>query len=518
MTDPNKKKKHKCGLDLYYADNREDMATEQVIANLAMKEGLEIFLDQFGEAYCSLPKNPGSCIKLHSDKFNTWLSHAMFKHGGRGLRKDMRQMVVQMLTGWATYTEKPKSIDVRIVRQDEDVWYQLGDGKTVKINRTGWEIPDRVPTLFREMSHQKNQVEPALNGNVKILLDFVNMPRVKEGLTGERLLLLVWLVAAFIPDIPHPIIVLHGPQGSAKTTTFKLLRRLIDPSSLEILSFPENHTELVQVASHHYFLPFDNLSSISTSNSDTLCRICTGEGFTKRKLYTDDDDMVYSYRRIIGLNGINVAPEKADLLDRSLLIGLERITRVETEDSFWRRFSAVQPSILGGIFDVLVKALGILDTIPEQSEFRMADFARYGCAIAQALGLTNDDFLNAYRNSIQGQNTEAISASLIGSGLRDFMESRNHWVGSPTELLGELTSQAASSGIDTKRREWPKDPRWVKRRAIEIKTNLAVEGIHIEWNQPTAKKVTIWKDVENVEDGGNDDIPTFPTEPTLPAL
>jgi len=28
-----------------------------------------------------------------------------------------------------------------------------------------------------------------------------------------------WLVAAAIPDIPHPILLLNGPAGAGKTTT-----------------------------------------------------------------------------------------------------------------------------------------------------------------------------------------------------------------------------------------------------------------------------------------------------------
>ena len=43
-------------------------------------------------------------------------------------------------------------------------------------------------------------------------------------------------------------------------------------------------------------------------------------GFSKRQLYTDDDDIIYHFRRCIGFNGINLRATKADLLDRAIII------------------------------------------------------------------------------------------------------------------------------------------------------------------------------------------------------
>ena len=42
-----------------------------------------------------------------------------------------------------------------------------------------------------------------------------------------------------------------------------------------------------------------------------MCRGITGAGDVKRKLDQNDDDIIYRYRRIIGLNGITNADYKA---------------------------------------------------------------------------------------------------------------------------------------------------------------------------------------------------------------
>ena len=90
---------------------------------------------------------------------------------------------------------------------------------------------------------------------------------------------------------------------------------------------------------------FDNVSYISDEHSDTLCRAVTGGRDTKRKLYEDDEDIIYSYKRIISLNGIVNAATKPDLLDRGLIIELDSISKQEREllKRIRRKFQSIKP-------------------------------------------------------------------------------------------------------------------------------------------------------------------------------
>ena len=56
-----------------------------------------------------------------------------------------------------------------------------------------------------------------------------------------------------------------------------------------------------------------------------LCRGITGGAFSKRELYSDDADIILSFLRPIIITGINIPTHAPDLLDRLLLIELERI-------------------------------------------------------------------------------------------------------------------------------------------------------------------------------------------------
>jgi hypothetical protein len=115
----------------------------------------------------------------------------------------------------------------------------------------------------------------------------------------------------------------------------------------------------VQKLSHNYVAYFDNISLIPDWISDQLCRAVTGSGFSKRELYTDDDDIIYNFKRCIGFNGINLGATKADLLDRGIIIELERIPREKQRrlEEIWVEFDSIKPELLGYIFDILVKLL-----------------------------------------------------------------------------------------------------------------------------------------------------------------
>ena len=149
------------------------------------------------------------------------------------------------------------------------------------------------------------------------LLRFVNLkdPQQKQ-------LLLTYLVSCLIPNIPHPIPIIRGPQGSAKTTMLRFLLCLIDPSETEVLSFPSSRDQLIQQLRHHWAPSYDNLSFLRSDISDELCRAVTGAGFVKRELYTDDDDVIYQIRACVGLNGINNPASKPDLMERALVFAL----------------------------------------------------------------------------------------------------------------------------------------------------------------------------------------------------
>ena len=291
----------------------------------------------------------------------------------------------------------------------------------------------------------------------------------------------MYVVSCLVPDIPHPIPVVYGPQGSAKSTFLRLLRRLIDPSATETLSLPRSHAEMVQQLSHHWAPFYDNVSWLSAERSDALCRAATGEGFSKRELYSDDEDVLYQFRCCPELNGINVVAGKPDLLDRSILFGLEEIPKDErkTEQELLEEFEGVRPPLFGAALDVLSRAMLLLPHIRLERLPRMADFAKWGAALAVALRYTEKEFLSALEQNGLIRNDEVINTNPVATAVLSLMDSRETWVGSPTEMLIELERVADKLRINRNNKAWPKAPHILSGRLNEIRPNLALAGISV---------------------------------------
>jgi len=414
--------------------------------------------------------------------FKRFLSRLLYEAAEKGASSEALSTALNVIEAKAVFDGERYELFNRVGKHNGAFWYDLTDSlwRAVRVLPGHWQIVDAPPILFTRYGHHAPQVEPTKGGSVDRIFDFLAVP---DG--GPKLLMMVYLVSCFVPDIPHPIPVLHGPQGSGKSTCFRVVRKLVDPSAIEILSFPRDNNELVQRLAHHWLAPFDNVTSLQTWQSDALCRAVTGEGFSKRQLYSDDEDVIYSFRRCIGLNGINVAATRADLLDRSILVALERIPAGQrrTEAELWGEFEEARPHVLGGIFDALARAMEIHPTVELKSLPRMADFARWGCAISEALGYRQKDFLEAYGANIESQNEEVLLGHPVAAAVMALMDKHPEWKGTPSELLTKLEEVASQEKLDIKEKCWPKSPVTLTKRLNEVKTNLADAGVHIRQNR-----------------------------------
>lgn len=463
---------------------RDDSTKNQadLLVSLATRDEVEIelFHDELGDGYARVFRGPGwRVLKLHSQDFKRWLARKFWDEHGKTPNSESMSSALAVLEGKALFEGQRHELSNRIARIGDAIYYDLAneDDEAVVINKQGFSIIS-APVLFRSHKHQKSQVKPAAERNVKRLLEFTNL---KDE--SQALLLLVYVVAAFIPDIPRPIIHAFGDQGAAKTTLIRLVKRLVDPSHNETLSLAGGETQLVQKLSHHYMPCFDNISHLRAGLSDCLCRAVTGEGHTKRQLYTDDDDIIYVFKRCVGINGINIAARRPDLLDRCVLIELERIPpgRIREEAEFWQEFEQAKPAILAGIFEMLSCAITLYPRVKPATLFRMADFTHWGVAIASALGHSEGEFLEAYGSNLARQNEEALAGSNVASAVLSFMADRDSWQGTASQLLYQLDEVADQLRINTKQRGWPKAPNALSRRINEVKTNLAGGGISVDY-------------------------------------
>lgn len=445
-----------------------------------------LFHDQYKEPYIAPEGNGSRIIKLSTREFKHWLSAYCYKEFGSAPSTVTTGNVIQALCGSAIYQNEMIQLNVRFVLRNGVYWYDLGKS-AVRVDKQGWSIEKQPPILFRRYSHQMPQVVPAKGGTLDKLEPFVNIEK-KE----ELALFTVFTVSAYIPDFPHPLLVLSGPQGAGKSTPMRLLKELIDPSVIKGVPAPKDEAAFAQFANHHAFMFFDNLSGMKPWFSDALARASTGDGFNKRALFTDDDDVVYTIQRPIAINGISQVITKADLLDRAILLGLKRIdpsVRL-SEDEFWKTFNNHRPRLLGAVFNVISEALKIIDEVELEWHPRMADFARWGYAISEVAGIGGDNFVEAYKANIEKQDEEAIEACPAAQALISFMEDLEEWEGTASSLLSELNKHVGfNSGLKDSY-QWPKDAARLSIKLNEVEPNLNSRGIFLKRYTSKLQRIT----------------------------
>ena len=250
------------------------------------------------------------------------------------------------------------------------IYYALYDNQNriIEITKTDWTIKSSSENIIFNNNDNKQcfsqkrpypllpifiknseipQVEPIRNYPINIFDTFMKLTNIKNE--DEQLLIKVYIVSLFIPEIPHYMLIPYGTYGAAKSFLFKLIKLLVDPDKPVLLTLPKEKEQFVQQLSHSLVLYYDNIEHVPSWFNSEVCSAVSGGGHKKRKLYTDDDDFVYEYMRCLGFNGINIALTKSDSLSRSILIEMAEIDKqnIEEERYLFYRLSQIKPQLLG---------------------------------------------------------------------------------------------------------------------------------------------------------------------------
>jgi hypothetical protein len=298
---------------------------------------------------------------------------------------------------------------------------------------------------------------------------------------NDFVLVVSWLLGALRADGPYPLLGISGEQGSAKTVLSKLLRALVDPSAAPVRALPREERDLFIAASNGHVMAFDNLSGLPAWLSDTLCRLTSGGAFALRRLYTDQDEVLFTPARPVILNGIEDVIVRPDLADRAILLTLAPITEAQRrpEKTLWQEFELARPQILGALLDTVAQGLQALPRVRLERLPRMADFALWATACETALW-PGGMFEAAYWKNRQAAIEDVIDADPVAACVRRIMTETSEWSGSASDLLRagfEVEATAPYRG----RADWPKTPRALAGRLRRAQAFLRSLGVDIRF-------------------------------------
>lgn len=335
----------------------------------------------------------------------------------------------------------PVELHLRVASNGGYLFLDLGDltGRAVRIGPCSWSLVDQPPVLFKRTTLTGVMPEPQRGGELDELWKSLNVKERDQGL------LLGFMVAAFFPNIPHPVLSLQGEQGTGKSTAAKAITSVIDPSPVPLRKPPKEAEGWITAASGSWTVAIDNLSDITPWLSDAICRAVTGEGDVRRRLYSDGDLAVFSFRRVILLNGIDHGALRGDLAERLLAISLERIepTERKSDEVITDERELATPRVLGAVLDLLVQVLAVRPTIQLAKSPRMADFAQILACVDQVIGTKS---LERYLIQSEELSEDAVTSEPALAALILAVEEPGRYTSA--ELLKIITPEE-------KPRDWP---------------------------------------------------------------
>lgn len=420
---------------------------------LCLASECQLFHDATGRAYALLPGQNGSaCFDLGGTDFEDWLRCEALERLRLTVTSGLLSEVVATLKASARVHGELRDVFLRVGQKDGRLYLDLGgpDWRCVEMSAEGWRVVSDVPVLFRRVPGMLAIPEPVAGGELRMLRPFVN------GDDDAFQLVLAQLLCSLHPGIGYPVLLVHGEEGSAKSTLLRIIKKLVDPHVVDLSRPPGDARDLAVAADNTWLMPFDNMSKMSQAMSDAICCLSTGGAFTTRELYTNRSQEIFSARRPVMLNGISQFAHQGDLLNRSLFLELDHIpeNRRKSERRLWAEFDPLRPQLLGALLDALCAGLRWLPQVHLPNPARLADAAELLTAVEMGLGWPVGRFNRLLQTSGDRGIHDAIEADPVLSETIALLNEEGDWRGRPGVLLNLLRGRASEED----RKQLPKRP------------------------------------------------------------
>lgn len=438
-------------------------------------------------------------MEVYGNDYKKYIRYMYYDRYQKAVPKDALQRVLDTLAVKAQKEGEEITPAYRCAYQEGKIYYNLADLEqtVICIDENGYRVIAESPVPFIKKQNMSEQLLPQESD---ISLRRLGTRYWKFATAEDRIMHWVLLISRFIAEGSQPLIYYFGDRGSAKSTSMKLDKMIVDPSEIDIKALPKNVTDVIASVTNQYMVCFDNVSHISDELSNIFCIVATHGYYSKRKLYSNNEECAVKLNARVSFSGITNLTTKPDLIDRMVCLKLNRIDsgKRRTETEIMGNFKKDLPFILDGIFMTLSKAIPIYENLDLEYLPRMADFAKWGYAIAEALGYGGDRFMKIYEKNQSELLENMASEDAVITVLIELMKKHHYFRGKVTELLSSLTEKAEDMSIDTKV-GWARDASALSRRLYEAQSVLSMFGVRINRGKSNGERY-----IElTMEDGDN---------------
>jgi hypothetical protein len=357
--------------------------------------------------------------------FRRWLRKEYMKKYDRPARSSDMSDVVQTLAARTQFDGKERTVFQRVAHQDGVIYIDLGHDKpkAMRISRDGVSVVTDPPVAFVGSSVMAPMPEPDTSEGLEPLHDLHDL---LNRDSDSSFLIASWMLTAWMPPAPYPVIMLDGPPGAGKSTTAAILRYFVDPAGSDgrlLAKRPRTGGDLAAQTAGVHVLALENLSSLPEWLSDHLAALATGSAHVARKLYTDFGVALLERKTPVILNGINPGGIGGDLRDRMFPVNLSKPKEQKRESDIWKDVEELRPKVIGALALCCSEALKNIDSvdIPPEKLPRMADAAAWCVAAEDALNEVkpwrDKSFLDVLKEQVKDDSESALKNDPVGSAL-----------------------------------------------------------------------------------------------------
>ena len=286
------------------------------------------------------------------------------RYGISGADKFLITWLAAQFTGEDPIEEvSPHRVIARLKPNDDCVHYQLSDSQYVKVDKSGIEVYDNGENGILFESEQVLPLDPEkviryyneLDTGPTVVNQWSNVlsrVRLRDQNGQRKVTALLYCMSPWLyrwRGMQLPVEMVIGESGSGKSTLCEL-RLAIITGDTRLRNSPTDlkdwHASISNTGGLHVT---DNVQLVDRSLrqrlSDEICRIITEPNphIEQRKYYTNNELVRIPIRAVFALTAISQPFQNADLLQRSIVLDLDKSTSLEggraavMYDSEWRQ-------------------------------------------------------------------------------------------------------------------------------------------------------------------------------------
>lgn len=451
-----------------------DKKQERKMNAFAFLDTIKLLRDNTGEPIAQIA--PREYVQVMSEAFKNYSFDALLRSKNEIADEAMLRAMSRYAIVQSRKLEK-QPVWVRFASAGDKRYLHLADDANtiIEVDRDGWRMADDAPVYFRRGMCQ--ELPMPVKGEINDFASFLNVRK------DDLPFVLAWMVTAmYFPEQQCPILLLDGQAGSGKSSALKTIIHTIDPKVGAQSGLPENEGDLIAATYSAGVASFDNLSTLAKM-SDKLCRLSTGGGLQKRRLYTDNEVVSYDAMKPLLVVGIDPTFYKQDLTERIVRVTLKKPDEYMEDETFNRRLENERAGWLGAVLDLVSLCIRDVPDVREVTS-RFATYVRVGEVIARFLGYEEGWFTRATRHKQEIELADVALSDYVlqyvawtiansGSDCGEIKCNSKVW-------LDRMDKEIFEGTFDAPRRDVPDSPKAMGLRLQSAAPELEKRGIKIE--------------------------------------